>query len=166
MWWLLAEEKSKVTYFLFVMECKWDCLVKQGHHDSPSVTHGMRSDNSAWQKTGTLCQLTSCWSWDEVGWPKKRPTYSLWVTRGDENHHEMRLSASTRQNVTHFLLVGWLRDEMRLSMNKRLTFCWSWDEKGWDSLVRTCHLLPVGHGIRCDETASGSRKGYCHSQSI
>jgi hypothetical protein len=28
-----------------------------------------------------------------------------------------------------------------------------------------CCSLPVGHGMRCDETA-GQKKGYCHSLAV
>ena len=169
-WWLLAEEKSKATHFLFIMGCKWDCLVEKGCCDSPSVTHGMRSDNTVWQKTGALW-LTSCWSWDEVGWPKKGSLTACgsqdgmriimrWghlSIKGTMSHtscwlDDQRWDEAVHKQKTHLLLVmGW--EGMRLSSRKlSLTSYLLWDAILWQKKKVLPLTSYIGEMMRCGET--------------
>ena len=131
LWDCMAEINVSVTHKLLVMG--WDVMGLHGRNKcqchSQTVGHGMRCDETAWQKWMSV-SLTSCWSWDEMWWD---------------------CMAEINVSVTHILLVmGW--DVMRLPCGPQwqhsLTGCWLYHEIWLTCIVEkgalnTTHFLLV-----------------------
>ena len=74
--WDSMQKKSPmlITFCLSWDAVWWDYLVEKGYSDSLSVIHGMRSDNTAWKKTGVLpvTHILLVMGWDETNLPKTK----------------------------------------------------------------------------------------------
>ena len=161
----VKNNKCSVTHKLLVMG--WNAMrlhdkEKQMQCHSLPVGHGMKCNETAWQRKTDAVSLTGCWSCNEMQWDC--------------------MVKKNKCSVTHWLLVmGW--NAMRLHGKENavsLTGCWSWDEMQWDYMVKKnkcsvthkllvmgwnamrlhgkekqmqCHSQTVGHGMKCNETA-------------
>ena len=145
-WW--RKNAVSLTPCLPWSEMQWKCMVKQKMQcHSQSVGHGMKCNETAWWRKKSSV-LTPCW-------------------------HGMKYNetASLREkcSVTYFLLVmGWNATWDRENNALSLTFCWSL-EMQWDCIAKkeiaVCSL-PVGHGVKCNETTWLRKKRQFHSLAI
>ena len=155
---------------------------KGGECHSLAVGHGRKCDEIAWPKMGGMSLTSYCHGMrcDEIAWQRNRGsvTHKLLVIgwnvmtllgrkMGGGTHsllfkewNLMKLPGRKGGSITHSLLfMG--GNVMRLPGTEKgsvsLTSCWSWHEiwwESWDCLAeKGCHLLPVGHGMKCDEIA-------------
>ena len=130
----------------------WECLEKERSYCSLPVAMGWDVMRLLGREKEWVVSLTICWSCGEMAWQMKKTSLTSFS-------HAMRSNMTAWQKI----------------MIMSLTFCWSWDirllcgQKGCSYLLpvghdmvcdANClvgqvhyHSLPVGHIIRCDETA-------------
>ena len=138
--------------------------------DLPSVGHGIKCDEIAWQKKNvTWHSLAVCghgMKHDETAWQEKRMQHTHWLLIMDERWWDCLAKEKMGCSVTHILLVmGW--EMMRVSGRKKMQVTHPLLVMGWNMMRMPgkgewqyhSPSQAAGHGMR----KLGKRKMQCHS---